>query len=617
MANVPLQSLLDQARRALETGAADQAVGIAQHILHHAPDTIEAHRLLAEAYLNGNQPQEAVAAFQDVLRADPESIAAYYGLGLAQQTLGQRAEAIASYERALEIQPNLTELREQLMRLYAETPGSAGQFRLSRPGLGRLYARGQMYSQAIDEFRAVLDSEPNRDDVRVALAEALWRDGQEDEAADWCRDSLEYQASLHKPTVLLGYLQLAAGQPEGEILWRRAAAQDPTLTMARSLFDILPPVKTEEQQLPSFDVQAWQQAQAAARPAPAAPTAGGFGDGGDDDFFNDSWLGNAAPAANAVGAAPAQTTQAAPSRTTPPPAADDDNLLASLLGMDEAPTPAAPVAQDEPVQPFSFDDWNLADDSQPAAVASAPADFSLDDLGVEDSVAPFSLEDEAPTAGQVRPFSFDDEPAAPAAPTGGVQPFSFDDDDDGVQPFSFDDDSAPAGGVQPFSFEDDPGSGGVQPFSFDDDPAPAGGVQPFSMGDFEMGDGSGSIQPFSFDDFQSGEGEDPALQPFSLDDLAPDSVGNVADQSLSGPQGEDELAVEDAPSFSWTAPRWQTQAPPQQPQEEDVDGSIFSKMLKTRQSDPTPHPAPDPIGPGETDDNFFSMDDIELRDAMS
>ena len=221
MADVSLQSILDQTRRAIDTGDTERAIGMAQHILQYNPTLIEGHRLLGEAYLNADQPEQAQASFQNVIRADPENIPAYYGLGLAQQRLGQPEAAIRSFEMALEIQPNLAELRTQLLRLYAETPGSAGQFRLSRSGLGRLYARGQMYSQAIDEFRAVLETEPNRDDVRVALAETLWRDGQEDEAGDWSRATLERHPELLKPALIAAYLQLAAGEPEGEVLWNR------------------------------------------------------------------------------------------------------------------------------------------------------------------------------------------------------------------------------------------------------------------------------------------------------------------------------------------------------------------------------------------------------------
>ncbi|MBA3945036.1 MAG: tetratricopeptide repeat protein [Herpetosiphonaceae bacterium] len=437
MANVPLQSLLEQANRALETGAADQAIGIAQHILQYVPELIEGHRLLGEAYLNANQPQQALGAFEHVLLADPENIAAYYGLGLAHQALEQRVEAIRSFERALEIQPNLVELRTQLTRLYAETPGSPGQFRLSRPGLGRLYARGQMYTQAIDEFRAVLDTEPERNDVRTALAEALWRDGQEDEAADWCRECLDHEAELHKPTLILGYLSLAGGQPEGEAMWQRAARQDPQLAMAHALFELLPPQRIDEPQLPAFDLQSWTQQQAAASAAATAP-AGSI----DDDFFDDSWLSGVSPA----------TPPAQPPAAPPAPAAtapNDDDLLASLLAFDD-PTPpvaqsngaaahtptsgiydtppqvAEPEAADEwsDIKPFSFEDWNFDD------VTPAPSQGVAADDGKPSSNVPLSVNDAA-----VQPFSFDELGS-------DIQPFSLD-EPGGIQPFSFDDFNEP------------------------------------------------------------------------------------------------------------------------------------------------------------------------------
>src|SRR3712207_8584498 len=115
MADVSLQSIFDEARRALDSSDADEAIGIARHILQHAPEVIEGHRLLGEAYLNASQAEQAVAAFEAVLRADPENIAAYYGLGLAEQSLDRPVEAIRAFERALEIQPNLAELRAQLL----------------------------------------------------------------------------------------------------------------------------------------------------------------------------------------------------------------------------------------------------------------------------------------------------------------------------------------------------------------------------------------------------------------------------------------------------------------------------------------------------------------------
>lgn len=441
MANVPLQSLLEQARDALETGTPEEAIGIAQHVLHHAPQTMEGHRLLGEAYLNTNQPQQAMAAFEHVLRADPESVAAYYGLGLAQQALDERAAAIHSFERALEIQPNLNELRTQLLRLYAETPGSAAQFRLSRSGLGRLYMRGQMYEQAIDEFRAVLGNDPDRNDVRVALAEALWRDGQEEDAAEWCRQTLKQEADLHKPTVILGYLQLAAGQPEGQELWQRAVLQDPELSMARTLFDVLPPLEIEASRIPPFDREAWQAAVQARSVVQAEPAQVVVDN--DDDFFGDSWLnGGGAPeastdffAASNPAMAPADATSTAPSSDAT--SMDDEDLLASLLGFSdesfgEQPASVDMSAANPPQDPHDLD----LPDQRPQVKHADTIAFGSQEMTatpLEGDVQPFTVDDFPMMDGDIRPFSLDDEPDTLSAPgqtrgdleeLGTVQPFS-------------------------------------------------------------------------------------------------------------------------------------------------------------------------------------------------
>jgi tetratricopeptide (TPR) repeat protein len=113
---------------------------------------------------------------------------ALVGLGMTSERLGQLSSAIAAFERALEIKPDLPELRSQLLRLYTEAWGSEyAHLRLSRVGLARLYAKGHMLPQAISEFRQVVADQPDRLDARVALAEALWRDEQEEEALEVCR----------------------------------------------------------------------------------------------------------------------------------------------------------------------------------------------------------------------------------------------------------------------------------------------------------------------------------------------------------------------------------------------------------------------------------------------
>ncbi|HEX6290846.1 MAG TPA: tetratricopeptide repeat protein [Herpetosiphonaceae bacterium] len=649
MATVSLQTVFDEAHRALETGAADKAIGIAQHILAHFPRMIEGYRLLGEAHLNASQSEQAAAAFERVLQADPENVAAYYGLGLARQSLDQRSAAITAFERALEIQPNLADLRTQLMRLYSETPGSAGQFRLSRAGLGRLYARGGMFGQAIDEFRAVLDADPSRDDVKAALAEALWRDGQEDEAMEFCRDVLDRQPDLLKPTVLLGYLLFATGHPEGETLWRRAAEQDATMTLARSLFDILPPIRLEEPVLPEFDEAEWRAKEArrvAEQPVPAAATAAAaLSTSAEDDFFADSWLASAG-ATNAS----AQNTriyEAQPNAgfASAGAASDDDDLLASLLGFASAepePAPTTPARDRDQLQPFGFDWGDDTQGGQPSLDEPLPS--SLDNVGMFDAE---TAQRPSADVADVKPFSFDDwdlgsdlPTAQTPAPTASedeldfpdIEAFSLDDDTSGkggkLEPFSFDaEDTVPE--VKPFSLEDDLGDfGGVAPFSFEEEgvasgnaPAPAdaglGQVQPFSLDDWGLDDDASGLKPLSADELGADEEKDEfgGFKPFSLDELSLDSLEGEAGSSLSGPHisSEDEES-EERSGFSWQEPSWRTQTT-QSERSESIEGeSIFAKLMRNRPPEQTP-PAEEAAEEDAEDEpmSFFSLDDEPLR----
>ncbi|MEI6181233.1 MAG: tetratricopeptide repeat protein, partial [Chloroflexales bacterium] len=86
-----LQAAYDQARSYLEANQIGQAISVAQHILKHFPENLEAHRILGEAYLAGRQFDQADGAFSRVLRADPENIQAHVGLGITFERQGKLA----------------------------------------------------------------------------------------------------------------------------------------------------------------------------------------------------------------------------------------------------------------------------------------------------------------------------------------------------------------------------------------------------------------------------------------------------------------------------------------------------------------------------------------------
>ncbi len=76
----------------------------------------------------------------------------------------------------------------RLLKLHKGEP--VPKLKLTRQGLGRIYMRGELYTQAADEFEALLRENPDQVDVEVSLAEALWKDGQRIRSIEVCQSVL-------------------------------------------------------------------------------------------------------------------------------------------------------------------------------------------------------------------------------------------------------------------------------------------------------------------------------------------------------------------------------------------------------------------------------------------
>lgn len=237
MARLPLSELRTKIGQAIEQKRYDDAVAVARVILEAYPKSVQARRMLAEALWESGRPDEAADAFRQVLELDPEDFVAYAGLGLIAEQQGNIDNAIAQLQRATEQAPNSEEVRGELVRLY-EKRGSADSARLkiSRAALGRIYARGEMPSRAVAEFRAVLDEQPNRHDVRMAQAEVLWRLGEAEEARRAAETVLQYLPGCLKAHLLLATIAAKQGREHNaQQLLAEAAAMDPMGEFAERL----------------------------------------------------------------------------------------------------------------------------------------------------------------------------------------------------------------------------------------------------------------------------------------------------------------------------------------------------------------------------------------------
>jgi len=627
-----LQAAYDQARLWLESNDLDRAIGLAQHILSQYPDNLEAYRILGEAYLANRQLDRAQESFERVLRSDPENIPAHVGLGITSERQGQLARAITEFEQALEIKPDMTELRSQLLRLYAEGWGSEhAQLRLSRAGLARLYAKGHMLPQAIAEFRQVVADQPSRFDAMVALAETLWRDGQEEEAIALCRDILAVRPESLKANLLLGYLLLSSGNPDGERHWAAATRMDPYQSVARALFETLPQQPTEEPVIEEWDEAAWRSRRAAEEQEQVPATR-------PMEAITPIGTPAAAGALGGVGAlGAAALAQPPPPSPAPAAAPEADDFLASLLAIDNPPPP--------PPSPL--------------------ADVSDEALGLDAEMAPFSLDDlereihapEQPTADLVDEVAESPEPAGLAEEEPALTPFSLadlglsDEEIAGIESLNEAAAAAPAAeeepALTPFSLADlglsDEEIAGIEslneaaapvpqlPELSSPPPQPEASAAPDAGDDLpDMSDLPLDLQPFSIDELDLGAdaettgdaGLPSALQPFSLDEppQRPRVSGFTAPENLDENESvsdEDDFAP-DSRGFSW---QQATQRPEtgfvKSTQDEPPSGevSIFSKLKQQHMGVEKRSPEPPPASI-ERDEHLglFSLDDVPLHD---
>ncbi len=576
MAKISLQAAYDQAQQLLEENQPEKSIAVVQHILENVPDNLEAHRILGEAYLFNRQFEKAEAAFERVLRADPENIPAHVGIGITYERQGKLDRAINEFEQALEIKPDMTELRSQLLRLYVDAWGSEhAQLRLSRAGLARLYARGYMLPQAIQEFRSVVAEQPERFDAHVGLIEALWRNGEEDKMVEMAQHILSERPDVLKVNLLLGYVKLTSGQPDGAQYWKVAQQLDPYQNVATLLFGKLPDnVPEVSTTIPEWDEQEWRRKQeqqeavvaspqatpAFAAATPKAPAARQSAIGQNDDDLLASLLGLQAldMSSDMSAVSQEQTGPAEPSLA--PFSFDDLDTMGQEQadktgnGLEQVQSPHAPpqprpsqkeqeeTADQPDITPLSLAELGLSEEEialmqgggetpseskeEPSAEPSPfEAGLAEEDAGLSgiDMVEGQETQKEQDTSGElsglsdIEPFDWMSEPGEPAEefpPPAPQEPEPMPEMEQ--DPFAGIEGDPFAGGMQPFDL-DDLGEGGLEDKVATEMPSE---LQPFDWSpDYDDEDETSATMPPGAASSDLDQDNLGSLQPFSLDDL--------------------------------------------------------------------------------------------------
>jgi tetratricopeptide (TPR) repeat protein len=237
MAKTTFFEYLQNTEDAISSGRIDDAMANCQHILSNFPDALEAQRLLGEIYLAKGQLEEAQQTFDWILVNDPENVVVYCDRALTSERLSDFDTALDCYQQAYELSRGNSQIRLKFNQLSIKV--GQQEFMFSRAGLARLYMRGDLLTQAEQEWEAVLNVSPERLDARTGLLETSWREGVYDKVEQLATQILEDIPTCLKALLLLAHVTSTFNLERSRELLQRAETLDPELVMAHELFSDL------------------------------------------------------------------------------------------------------------------------------------------------------------------------------------------------------------------------------------------------------------------------------------------------------------------------------------------------------------------------------------------
>ena len=186
-------------------GDPDGAIEESQIALRLNPGNVQATLLLGEAYWRKGDVDKSKKVFEAIVKAFPEHALAHYRLGLISRTQKKDTEALIHFEQALKPNPNYVDPLTQIVAIKMEQrkPKEAEERLLRHSDMvpknssvallvGQFYASQQRYDLAEKAFKHSIELNQGDMSAYTSLAALYMRAGKIDQAV------VEYEAALEK-----------------------------------------------------------------------------------------------------------------------------------------------------------------------------------------------------------------------------------------------------------------------------------------------------------------------------------------------------------------------------------------------------------------------------------
>jgi len=229
MATISLRDYNQQINTLIVQGYHDEAVFHCTNILKSYPKCVDTYRNLGKTLLESKKYTEALEVFSKVLAVYPDDFISHTGLSEIFKEQQEIDKAIWHMEHSFESQPSSMAVQDELKRLFAIRDGvPPSKIRLTRGALIRMYARGELYQQAIAEALSSLEADNDRIDIKLLLAKMYQSSGSIIEAADTCIEILEQLPYCYEANRIMHEIHLLSeNADELSIYAQRMSEVDP------------------------------------------------------------------------------------------------------------------------------------------------------------------------------------------------------------------------------------------------------------------------------------------------------------------------------------------------------------------------------------------------------
>lgn len=242
MAEISLSVYQDKLANLLAEDRHDEVIAHARHILKAFPKNLRAYEQLGNALFATGRGQEAAEVLRRMLGARPQDFQANWQLAQLYHKMGQGDRALWYAERAFDQRPNHRETMDLIRRLALEERGEQiARVDLTAGALAQQHVRNNALTEALDVLNGTLARDPNRIDLQLMRARALWLDGQRmaaAEAADEILEKLPYSITANR---IMTELWLSEQRPsDAQVYLARIEDLDPYLARQLATGDAPP-----------------------------------------------------------------------------------------------------------------------------------------------------------------------------------------------------------------------------------------------------------------------------------------------------------------------------------------------------------------------------------------